>query len=321
MVQAIVQILHAYPVLLSLLLSSLTWGEPAAAAASAKQSDHGLAAGLVILPVLRQRLALARRFFRFFRFLEAFRGAQRQFFGDGTGVGAAAANDRRRPTWVRMTAGLRGLDRTFNGLYLLLEAATLAEALEVPGLAVWAPARAALLAREAQRFWALALVCGAAADALRALEILAYTPVPVVGDVFADEDEQKKKGAVNAGPGASSSSSSTAAGEGGKEKKKVGEAEFDVLQEQARLRKVLERRKKGRVLWQKEVRAKLRRLGWSFAAQILDIVLPGSVLGWVDADYGAVGVVTFITTILTGKDVWERCGREAVAAAAAAEAQ
>lgn len=303
LVQAIVQILHAYPALLSLLLTGLAGGGPGAAT---KPPDARLAAGLAVLPMLRQRLALARRFFRVFRFLDAFRAAQRLL------VAGRAGGAGRRPAWVRAAAGLRGLDRAFNGMYLLLEAATLAEALDVPGLALWPPARAARLALEAQRFWCLALVCGAAADALRALEILAYTPVPVVGDVFADEDEEKKK-AAKAGPEAPPRPAG--------EEKTAGEDHFDVLQEQARLRKVLERRKKGRVLWQREVRAKLRGLGWSFAAQILDTVLPGSVLGWIDADYGTVGVVTFITTILTGKDVWERCGREAIAAAAAAETQ
>lgn len=94
---------------------------------------------------------------------------------------------------------------------------------------------------------------------------------------------------------------------GEKEKKKEkGNADGD---EQARV-----------VAHRREVRAKVSALGRRVASDTLDITLPGSIVGWIPASTGMVGLAMFVTTILTSMDIWERCGREVAAAAAAADA-
>ncbi|KAI1867312.1 hypothetical protein JX265_000851 [Neoarthrinium moseri] len=282
LLQATVQIIASYPAVLGLLLSLLGFitGSSSAAVSHAQTN--------VILLALRQRLGLARRFFRLFRFLDAFHAAHKLYAGlSATGAAPAPAE-----AWLDV------LGRTFNGMYLLLEASTIVDALQIEGLRVWAPDWERAITVEAQRFWLLALVCGVLAGLLRMVKVLAYTPVPATGDGFA---HGAKEGKDDAG-----------------EKDKVGpgdgdEGEFDMQKEQQRLRAIVKERRKGRVLWRREVRAKLRGLGRAVTANALDIVLPGSVVGWVQADPGTVGLAMFVTSILTGMDAWERCGREVAA--------
>jgi hypothetical protein len=52
----------------------------------------------------------------------------------------------------------------------------------------------------------------------------------------------------------------------------------------------------------------------------MDLGLPGSVVGWVPLSPETVGWLMLGTTVLTGMEVWERCGRELAAAKAAARA-
>ncbi|KAI0174907.1 AoPex11B [Pestalotiopsis sp. NC0098] len=290
LLQAIAQILSSYPALLGLFVSLLEL--VSVDAAPSYSAAHG------VLLVLRQRLGLARRFFRLFRFLDSFHAAQKLYANIAT---QQLPSGKQRPSWVYLEAYLDVLGRTFNGMYLLLESSTIVDALQIDGLAAWGPKWERTVGVEAQRFWLFALVCAVASGALKALQVLAYTPVPPVGDVtqsekVAAQDKEKEKTA------------SPAAGGDGQEGEE--EEEFDVRKEQERLRGLVRQTRKRRVLWRREVRAKLHGLGRSTAANALDIVLPGVIVGWIDADPGTVGVVMFVTTVLTGLDVWERCGRE-----------
>ncbi|KAK6217753.1 hypothetical protein LQW54_003262 [Pestalotiopsis sp. IQ-011] len=289
LLQAIAQIFSSYPALLGLFVSFLEL--ISIDAAPSYSAAHG------ILLVLRRRLGLARRFFRLFRFLDSFHAAQKLYANIAV---QQLPSGKKRPSWVYLEAYLDVLGRTFNGMYLLLESSTIVDALQIDGLAAWGPGRERTVGVEAQRFWLFALVCAVASGALKALQVLAYTPVPPAGDVtqsekVADAREKEKEKTAPA-----------AAGGDGEEE----EEEFDVRKEQERLRGLVRQARKRRVLWRREVRAKLRGLGRTTAANALDIVLPGVIVGWIDADPGIVGVVMFITTVLTGLDVWERCGRE-----------
>ncbi|ETS78096.1 hypothetical protein PFICI_10158 [Pestalotiopsis fici W106-1] len=302
LLQSIAQILSSYPVLLGLFISLL---EFSVTAPPSYAEIH------VVLLILRQRLGLARRFFRVFRFLDSFHAAQKLY----TSIAAAeptsgtsswsSKTKKKRPFWVHLEAYLDVFGRTFNGMYLLLESSTLVDALQIDGLRAWTPAWERTVTVEAQRFWLFSLVCSVLSGLLKALKVLAYTPVPPVGDVTQSEKvsgadgaqrkEDKEQQQQTSGPAAVDFDP---------------DEEFDVRKEQERLKGLVKQTRKRRVLWRREVRAKLRGLGRAIAANALDIVLPGVIVGWIDADPGTVGVVMFITTVLTGLDVWDRCGRE-----------
>ena len=78
-----------------------------------------------VLLALRGRLALARRFFRIFRFLDAFDSA----YGAATGSGAPGLGGAEG--WLEFGA------KVCNGFYLLLESLTLLDDMGVAGQGGW----------------------------------------------------------------------------------------------------------------------------------------------------------------------------------------
>ncbi|CAK7563466.1 MAG: hypothetical protein SEPTF4163_001335 [Sporothrix epigloea] len=60
-----------------------------------------------------------------------------------------------------------------------------------------------------------------------------------------------------------------------------------------------------------ERRNRLVALGRRLVADAFDVLLPGAVVGWTPLTPATVGLVMTFTTLLTGYDVWLRCGREA----------
>ncbi|RYP86143.1 hypothetical protein DL769_000821 [Monosporascus sp. CRB-8-3] len=291
--QAVAQILSSYILPFNLLIHLLTLST---------EKPPSPASTHVILLALRQRFALARRFLRLFRFLESFSAAQKLYLSAASTAaespGSSKAPRRLGDPGIDAEVWLDIFGRTFNGMYLLLEASTIVDALEIDGLAVWAPETGRRVSVEAQRFWLFALVCGVLAGLAGIVKALAYAPVPstgedcsrgivggdgeIVGAVPEDEDQEGR-----------------------------AETEKDLKnQEQASQWDVAKEKQKTREVSRRETQAKVRGLTCSVVANALDIVLPGTAVGWLDLETGTVGVAMFITSILTGWDVWERCGRE-----------
>ncbi|KAH6842929.1 hypothetical protein B0I37DRAFT_436895 [Chaetomium sp. MPI-CAGE-AT-0009] len=53
-------------------------------------------------------------------------------------------------------------------------------------------------------------------------------------------------------------------------------------------------------------------------ADVMDLAVPGSVVGWVPLEPRTVGLLMLGSTVLTGMEVWERCGMDVAAAKIAA---
>ncbi|KAI6371109.1 hypothetical protein MCOR25_004043 [Pyricularia grisea] len=158
--------------------------------------------------------------------------------------------------------------RSFNGMYLILETVTMPDVVGTPHLRLFGPALSATLNLEAQRFWLLALICASASSCLKLLATYGQAAVPETGDGFgAKVGEKKKKG---------------------------GAAEDKAKKEAAGVALAKQRSAKRRAL--------LRKL----TADILDMAAPGVVVGWMDVDAGMVGMAMFVTTLLTGYDVWKK---------------
>ncbi|KAI0193322.1 hypothetical protein EV127DRAFT_424606 [Xylaria flabelliformis] len=137
------------------------------------------------LLVLQQRLDLARRYVRVFRFLSVFQQAQRLLMRrehaiavqeDATG---ASKSDRKvegssptpsSPSPQRVGKAEEWLDilgLTLTGLYLVIESSTIIDYMQIDGLQVWGPDRYLAINVEAQRFWFLALLCAVLNGLLR----------------------------------------------------------------------------------------------------------------------------------------------------------
>lgn len=264
-------------------------------------------ASIAALTDLRTQVALIRRFFRIFRFVESFYGAYQIYISfyapapapappppvqtaetnkDGDQDQRAAGGQpatTKPPTRSQQPPTEAWLDifsRMFNGMYLLLEALALIDALRLPGFSLWGVYWSTLMHVEGQRFWFFALACGAASGLVKITKLLAYAPVPQTGEGY------------------------------GTGEKAASEDMADWERERARLRRVVAAKKESRRIW----RNQLRTTGWGLlrrcVADLLDLVVPGSVVGWVDVQPGTVGAVMVVTTWLTGVGIWERCGRE-----------
>jgi hypothetical protein len=210
---------------------------------------------------LSSRLGLVRRFIRFFRFFDALSDSYTIFTSLTGPAGKNGTNGT--PTTLYLEKTLDGLASTFNGLYLLLEATTLVDALGIQELAILGKDLEIATKIEAQRCWFLALAFGALSCVLKLSKLKQPTPAKPTSEkavhASADAGKEGKQGAVE------------------------GKAKMT---------------------------AQRARLSRKLIACLLDIPLPGSIIGWIPASEGTVGLLMLTTSVLTGVDVWERCGRE-----------
>ncbi|KAI9902352.1 hypothetical protein N3K66_001704 [Trichothecium roseum] len=264
LIQAALQIIQAYPLAFSLLVSALSLISPETSVADGKDPGPGLdpATLSVILTGLRNQMGVWRRVIRLFRFIESFAAAQALY-------SAAAAGS------LSLTAWLGIFSHSFNGMYFALEAVTLLDVLGIPGLSPWGAEYGAVLKIESQRSWLFALVSGALAGLLQVSKLRANRSAVL--------DEQKR----------------------GEEKKKEGEAKVATGTGRGGSGGVDEEAVKVKAM-DAQIAATSRKV----TANLLDLVLPGAVLGWIPAAPGTVGLAMFATSLITGYDVWLRCGRE-----------
>ncbi|KAI1423116.1 hypothetical protein F5Y12DRAFT_555357 [Xylaria sp. FL1777] len=297
--QSTAQILSSYTLPFECLLAALAILAPGSAgAADARATTHAA------LVALRGQLALARRYFRLFRFLESFLAAQKLYASlshgplppppPTTSSSSSSSSSSSAPStssrFGNTAVWIDVFGRTFNGMYLLLEASTIADAQRIPGFAVWGPELEARIAVEGQRFWLFTLVCGVLAGLVRIADVLVpYAPAPVSvghGDVDSKEGDGASEKGEDSVVGADGEDEKTGGEKGGKE------AQVDQLAKR------------------REIQSKISGLGRRVVSDALDITLPGSVVGWVPVSTGTVGLAMFVTTVLTSMDIWERCGRE-----------
>ena len=288
MAQAFLQILSSYFVPRALLLSLVSLAKPGFTV------DRAVV--LAILDGFRSRVALARRFFRVFRFLESFQAAYRLYSPSSPSSGKPAE------IWLDI------LGRSFNGMYLLLETSTLLDVMGVPGFSLLG---AELLPRvnvEAQRFWFLALVCGVAGGLVRLVKTFVYAGVPDSGEGFGDGSGKAKEKATEV---AAAGTEEKTGGDGDEEQEQDGPDAW--RKERERMRQALQARRLERRRLIARIRTRLSGLLRRLVADVCDLPVPGAVIGWIPVDQGTVGVLMVVSTYLTGLDAWERCGREVAA--------
>ncbi|OTB09470.1 hypothetical protein M426DRAFT_316020 [Hypoxylon sp. CI-4A] len=283
--QSLVQILASFALPFDLLLYTLTQSTGRTPSSSNVRG---------ILKALNGRLGLARRFFRVFRFVEFFHGAQKQYLRLSSAESWSGAPPRG--TLVKLQPWLDVFARTFNGMYLLLEATTFIDALQVPGLSIWESERHASISVEAQRFWLFGLVCSAAYNLLEIPLVLAFAPLPELSP----EDKRQI---------APVEETAKSRDEGENEKllseEKLTDEEFEEFKRTRAKEIELQTQ-----IRDQQVRSKTRRLARAAIANALDTILPASFVGWLQVKPGTVGLAMFVTTILTSMEVWEKCGRE-----------
>lgn len=216
------------------------------------------------LAELSSRIGLVRRFIRFFRFLDAFSASYNTFTSLTEPAGRNGVNGASTTIYFEKT--LDGLASTFNGMYLLLEAATIVDALGVQGLTVLGKEVAFATKIEAQRCWFLALVFGAVSCVLK----LSKERKVAVSKQVSEKTIDAKDDA------------------GSDEKRRAVEAKSQIS----------------------KTTAQQHQLSRKLMTCMLDLPLPGNVVGWIPTSPGTLGLLMLTTSVLSGVDVWKRCGRE-----------
>ncbi len=310
--QALLQIVISYPLLLELAASTLFQGtggsreKPLASHAAAVTTAAAALAGF------RDRVNMCRRILRVFRFVESFYLAH-QLFSGLMGVGSAAGKRGKKasPNTNTAAAWIDAFARAFAALYLLLESLTIVDCLDVPGLAVWGPATAHMLNVEGQRYWFLSLACSVAASLARILRVTRDVPMPAA-DQGAEHDHLR---------GSPLGGGEEADADDNEDEKGSSTKAARLEEERMRLRAIVQARAAQRRTWQRALGARVTLLARRAVTDAIDLLLPGAIVGWTPLHPGSVGVVMCVTTLLTGEEVWRRCGREAADAAERKEAK
>ncbi|KAF7558479.1 hypothetical protein G7046_g5679 [Stylonectria norvegica] len=269
--QSICHILISYPLLLSLLPIT----SPKTAVATTLP---------LTLVALRSQFNLSRRLIRLFRFLGPLRAGAVLFLAD----------DRSSDVWLEV------ISKTCFGIYGFIESATMLDVLEIQGLQVVGAERSRELNYQAQFFWFIALYSSVLASGVKLFRLFAVAPAP-------KKAAGSGTGEKTAQPSVSEKATSTASVA---VSEKGLSQEDELKKEQERLRGVVSQRKAERRVWLREVITKAKDLGKKMITESVDMILPIASIGWIKVHPGVVGVAMFCTTIVTGLDVWHRCGSE-----------
>ncbi|KAI1323895.1 hypothetical protein F5Y16DRAFT_382554 [Xylariaceae sp. FL0255] len=242
------------------------------------------------LLALQQRLDLARRYIRMFRFLDFSLQAQRLLAGlqitDLVPSQSLASTNQKTDDvkfatawryWPRIEKWVELMGRTFLTMYLLLETTTILDYMQVDGLHVWGLQRRSAVNVEAQRLWLFTLACNVVVGLMRIGQSLRLTT-----DLFGSSHEARNKSIVPA--------------------KKVDIAASNKDKEM----KVKNRSHLGH----RKSSSQLVGLVRGLLTNALDMVIPGVVVGWLNVSPGIIALIMFVTTLSTSFDIYERCGRE-----------
>ncbi|KAM3508379.1 hypothetical protein MY10362_001224 [Beauveria mimosiformis] len=164
------------------------------------------------------------------------------------------------------------------GVFGLLETATLPDMLRIPGLAAFGPDAARRLNEQAQMCWLLALLAAVLGAGVGVCRLWAERAVPVAAD-FGEAGEKKK------------------------EEEKGGKDGM------VRKREVQEKRRRDKEEAARKTKAEIAALTVKMVNDTLDMVIPANFCGWSNFHSGQVGVAMAVTSLITLRGHWERCGR------------
>lgn len=231
---------------------------------------------------LQGHLNVTRRWLRLVRFLEGLSASYALYVSS-----SRQPQQRTFDVWLDIVSG------TCFGIFGMVETLTLLDLVPVDNLGIFGAEQAAWMDLEAQKFWFAGLYASAISTGFKLVRILAYKPVPQAGDF----------GAVGNGD----------AGSGEKEN---NNEKSTAEEEKEKLKKMAEQHKQDRKKWAEAVSEQTSALGWGLLADVLDLTIPSSSLGWLQLSDGTVATAMWCSSVITLPNVWKRVGRELDARAA-----
>ena len=179
----------------------------------------------------------------------------------------------------------------------MVESVTLLDLLQLDQFTVFGPERTASLNVEAQKIWFVALYLSAMSCGIKLVRMLAYRAVPPTGTGFGTSSE----------PAAAAAAASAATSS---EKAKLKEIPDNERPSPTNMNEERERRKEEQKAWVEKVKTDITELGLKLVSDLLDLVIPASVVGWIQVEPGVVGVAMLCSTITSSLGIWDRCRRQ-----------
>ncbi|KAH6887583.1 peroxisomal biogenesis factor 11 [Thelonectria olida] len=162
------------------------------------------------------------------------------------------------------------VSKTCLGMFGMIETLTLVDLIGIPGLEVFGPARSSEIDAQSQYFWFFGLATSVTISLIK----LSKVNVPPI----AEKEQEKPTKTVS---------------EKADEKEDTKEKAAKDAEEKKRL---------------KEVAAKKKVLLRSIVSDVVDMLLPGSAIGFVKISGASVSSAMFFTTLTTGWAAWDRIG-------------
>jgi hypothetical protein len=262
-------VLTSWPILVAAILP--TW--PASAHVSAVTS----------LVQLQGRLGFARRWMRFFRFLDSLNISWSLYVSEA-------------PKTIDVWFDIGG--KTALGMYGLLETITILDLAAVDNLQIFGPVLTKELNRQAQIFWFVGLYASVLVSGTKLIRMFAYKPVPKTGEGYGTGENHEHN------------SPSEKHTQGEEDTNPTQTKEEQLKRDQERLRRVIKKRREENRAWMRDFSKRASTLGIKLLSDVLDMTIPTSAVGWFRIDPGLVGTAMVCTTVLTSMPVWERMGNE-----------
>ncbi|KAF5010885.1 hypothetical protein FDECE_2979 [Fusarium decemcellulare] len=235
---------------------------------------------------LRGQLNVSRRFIRFFRFLDTFRAG-----------------------WVVYVAENKGLDdwldvvsKTCFGIFGMMETLTLLDLCGIDNLRIFTEEKYQEIDYQSQLFWFAGLYTSVLVSGIRVYRLFSTRPGSVSAESVSTSSTENTAELVSAEKELSEKAGAVT------ESEKT--SEDDLNKERQRLKGIVTKRKEERRAWLQMLGREGTVLGRSIISDGLDMILPGTTVGWVKVEPGLVSMVMFFTTLTTGMAVWERVGQK-----------
>lgn len=218
---------------------------------------------------------MTRRLLRFFRFLEQFK----------LGWDFYCSNILDFETWLDVVG------KTCLGIFGMLESVTLLDLLKIDQLEIFGSEQTVILNYQAQLFWFIALCLSLTRSSLKLLRILGHQDAPKpssnhdAGEKISQKEREDKKseGMSSTGNDTKPSPSKSAESSGDQ-----AEALHSAAQSKAAISALI----------------------LKLVSDIMDLLLPATAIGLIQVDSAVIAVAMIISTAITARDIWARCGKQ-----------
>ncbi|KAH6608821.1 AoPex11B [Trichoderma cornu-damae] len=225
---------------------------------------------------LRAKINVTRRLLRIFRFLEYFR----------LGWDLYSSDILDFETWLDV------LGKTCLGIFGMLESVTLLDLLEIDQLEIFGTEQTVMLNYQAQFFWLTALCISLFRSSTRLLRLLGNRAA-TDASLGQDAASRKEEGERQNGDGLPTGNDDSSVPREPKGKQQNGSGHQMETKSRAG-----------------EPEEAVSSLIMKLTSDAMDLLLPATAVGLVEVHPAVIAMTMIVSTAITARDVWARCGKD-----------